>query len=107
MQICFRCGGRKKIYKSGNGYSWVDSGGVLTDCPMCLGVGRIKSAEEFFAENEKQIIHEGNEIPDLKIKTKIISGTAIQVSIDEKIEEEKKQETKTTTKKIIKNKNKK
>lgn len=60
MQRCFRCGGRKKIYKSGNAYSWVDSGGVLSDCPMCLGVGKIKTAEEFFSEQENA----KNEIPD-------------------------------------------
>lgn len=41
--VCFRCHARKKIYKIGNGYSHADTGGLLVDCPMCLGVGKIKS----------------------------------------------------------------
>jgi hypothetical protein len=34
---CFRCRGRGKVYKSGSGYSLIDSGGVEVKCPLCLG----------------------------------------------------------------------
>jgi hypothetical protein len=43
---CPRCLGLKYMYKIGNGYSAVDSGGPKCDCPMCLGKGTIKSLEE-------------------------------------------------------------
>lgn len=38
---CFRCNGAKKLYKVSGGYSAVNMGGVLVDCPLCLGVGQI------------------------------------------------------------------
>jgi len=41
MRRCFRCQGRKKMYKAGSGYSMIDTGGVEVDCPLCLGVGTI------------------------------------------------------------------
>jgi len=39
---CFRCSGRKKVFKSGKGYSLVDMGGEKVDCPLCGGSGKIK-----------------------------------------------------------------
>lgn len=44
---CFRCSGRKKMYQIGKTSIWSheNSGGVLKDCPLCLGTGLIdKSA---------------------------------------------------------------
>ena len=41
MKRCFRCGGRKKIYKVGAGYSMTDMGGVEVTCPLCSGEGNI------------------------------------------------------------------
>lgn len=39
---CMRCKGRKKMYKVGSGYTRENTGGKKIDCPMCLGVGKIK-----------------------------------------------------------------
>jgi CO dehydrogenase/acetyl-CoA synthase beta subunit len=39
---CFRCSGRKKMYKHGSIYNHTDCGGVIVECPMCLGKGVIK-----------------------------------------------------------------
>ena len=36
---CPRCLGRREMYKINGGWSAVDSGGVLMECPMCLGKG--------------------------------------------------------------------
>ena len=36
---CVRCEGRKKIYKNGGGWSWIDTGGVKMNCPLCCGSG--------------------------------------------------------------------
>ena len=44
MRRCIRCSGRKKMYKigkTGSAWSHNNSGGVLTDCPLCLGKGII------------------------------------------------------------------
>ena len=38
---CIRCRGRKKLYKVRGAWSFDNSGGTLTDCPMCLGKGVI------------------------------------------------------------------
>ncbi len=45
MMRCLRCKGRKKLYKKMNNYSYIDTGGSLVDCPLCLGAGEIKSIE--------------------------------------------------------------
>lgn len=45
MQRCMRCHGRKRIFKVGNAYCLVDSGGVAVDCPMCLGKGIIQTLD--------------------------------------------------------------
>lgn len=55
MINCFRCCGRKKLYKKGSGYMLCDSGGVLVDCPLCLGVGKIKELEHSFAEVKETV----------------------------------------------------
>lgn len=39
---CMRCGGRKKLYKVGSGYSKTNCGGVEVNCPLCNGKGEIK-----------------------------------------------------------------
>jgi len=39
---CIRCRGRKKLYKVRGAWSFDNSGGTLTDCPMCLGKGIIE-----------------------------------------------------------------
>ena len=40
---CIRCSGRKKMYQVGKTGCWThhNSGGVLKDCPLCLGKGTI------------------------------------------------------------------
>lgn len=45
---CFRCSGRKKIYKTNGGYSSTDTGGVEVTCPLCNGDGviNVPSLEE-------------------------------------------------------------
>jgi hypothetical protein len=50
---CIRCRGRKKLYKIKGGWSLENSGGTLTDCPLCLGVGLIDKAP--FAIIEEKI----------------------------------------------------
>jgi hypothetical protein len=40
---CMRCNGRKKMYKVQGGYTHTNTGGVLLDCPMCLGNGKVKT----------------------------------------------------------------
>ncbi len=44
---CFRCSGRKKMYQVGKSGVWThdNSGGVLKDCPLCLGKGVIDRPE--------------------------------------------------------------
>lgn len=46
MIRCMRCQGRKKVYKVRNVYSLADTGGVEIDCPLCDGVGKIKTLEK-------------------------------------------------------------
>lgn len=41
MRICFRCSGRKKVFKMGNGYTLTQIGGIETNCPLCKGTGKI------------------------------------------------------------------
>lgn len=38
---CIRCRGRKQLYKTKGGWCFENSGGTLTDCPLCLGKGII------------------------------------------------------------------
>jgi hypothetical protein len=55
-RICIRCRGRKQLYKTMSGWCFDNSGGVIQDCPMCLGKGVIKKipAEELFEKtNDK------------------------------------------------------
>jgi hypothetical protein len=46
MMRCFRCDGRKKMFKINSGYTLVDMGGVSVSCPLCMGEGVIKTLEE-------------------------------------------------------------
>jgi hypothetical protein len=59
-QVCFRCDGRKKIFKIGGGYSHIDMGGQQVDCPMCLGCGSIKTLEAALEEKEELKSGESN-----------------------------------------------
>lgn len=63
-RLCIRCHGRKRLYKAMGGWCFQDMGGVLADCPMCLGEGKIKKtpAEDLFKETEEE------EIKDVKEK---------------------------------------
>ncbi|CAB4127954.1 hypothetical protein UFOVP270_54 [uncultured Caudovirales phage] len=38
---CFRCRGRKKLYKVRGAWSFDNSGGTLQNCPLCEGKGHI------------------------------------------------------------------
>lgn len=46
MVLCLRCRGRKKMYKMGSGYSTENTGGPHVNCPLCLGVGKIKKLSQ-------------------------------------------------------------
>jgi hypothetical protein len=50
---CMRCRGRKKIYKVRNIYSYTNTGGILVDCPMCVGSGRVKTLEGALRDAEQ------------------------------------------------------
>lgn len=43
MVRCMRCKGSKKMYKVRSVYSHTNTGGILQDCPMCLGEGKVKT----------------------------------------------------------------
>lgn len=49
---CIRCSGRKKMYSAMGGWTHQNSGGVLKDCPLCLGVGLIDKSTPSIEENE-------------------------------------------------------
>lgn len=61
-----RCKGKKKIYKIMGGYSHANTGGLLVDCPMCLGEGMILKMEDAL----KKINSEKKDITHAKRKTK-------------------------------------
>lgn len=46
MIRCPRCNGRKRMYKVRSIYSHTNSGGVEVDCPLCLGVGKVKPLDQ-------------------------------------------------------------
>lgn len=46
LRRCFRCSGRKALFKVGGIYSLCDTGGILVDCPLCKGRGTIPSLDE-------------------------------------------------------------
>ena len=50
MKPCVRCRGRKELYKVANIYSYTNTGGVKTKCPLCLGSGEMKSIDEAIEE---------------------------------------------------------
>ncbi len=70
---CIRCRGRKKLYKVRGGWCLENSGGVLTDCPMCLGDGLIDIIMPKFdvepesePEPEKKFTIKAEEIEEIK-----------------------------------------
>jgi len=50
---CIRCKGRKKIFKTGNAYSYTNTGGIEVKCPLCLGEGVTKSLEAAIEDIKK------------------------------------------------------
>ena len=49
---CIRCRGRKKLYKIKGGWSLENSGGTLSDCPLCLGAGLIDKVPSAIIEEK-------------------------------------------------------
>lgn len=41
LETCSKCKGRKTFYTMGGGYSLVNMGGKLVDCPVCEGIGQV------------------------------------------------------------------
>lgn len=52
-RVCIRCKGRKKLYKTGGGWTFENTGGVLTSCPMCNEAGTIPLLENAIEESKK------------------------------------------------------
>jgi hypothetical protein len=69
---CMRCRGQKKMYQVGNNaYSTVNSGGILVNCPMCNGEGKVKTLEQVM--KEKKSFEESSptdELPKRKVRLK-------------------------------------
>lgn len=42
---CVRCKGRKKLFKVHGAYSMTNTGGTEVTCPMCNGLGKMKTLE--------------------------------------------------------------
>lgn len=64
---CIRCNGRKKLYKMNNGYTHVNMGAPLVDCPMCLGIGIMKPlehAKEEIREEAEKIMEKRKSVKD-------------------------------------------
>jgi len=68
--ICPRCSGLKKMYKVGDGWSSVNFGGVKADCPLCVGVGKIKSLETALNELE---VSTPIKSEDLKVHPEVVN----------------------------------
>lgn len=66
LRRCMRCDGRKKMYKTGTAYNHTNTGGVLVDCPLCLGKGTIpkllEQVETFKQEITEKLENEGFEV---------------------------------------------
>lgn len=43
---CYRCCGRKKVYKMMGGYTLENCGGEEITCPLCKGEGKIPDKKE-------------------------------------------------------------
>ena len=82
---CFRCMGRKKMYRINSIYSMTNTGGEEVTCPLCNGTGRIKDLEETVKE-----------IEELKIKLDVQKEKENEI----KKTEEKKPESEKITDKI-------
>jgi hypothetical protein len=65
---CYRCSGRKKLFKINNCYSLTDTGGVEVTCPMCNGTGNIVPLETKIAELKTKNESDRNGIADDKKK---------------------------------------
>lgn len=74
---CFRCRGRKELYKIGTAYSADDTGGVKVKCPMCLGEGKILP---FLNISDEQIIKNIKEIEAAE-KSGLIAKTAEEAEL--------------------------
>lgn len=101
MARCFRCSGRKKMFKFGSGYTLADSGGVLVDCPLCSGTGLIpdqKEIEDIVAEQIKRDAVTNTVIKNEEIKSEIISD---EIKIKKtNLENKDKKNSSTKSKKI-------
>lgn len=65
MRKCFRCSGRKKMYKVGSAWSIHNCGGEYLNCPMCDGTGQIKTLDKL-DEQIKEILTK----PDVKKRSR-------------------------------------
>lgn len=72
---CLRCRGLKKMFKLGNGYSEVDAGGISVDCPMCLGIGTVKTLESVLKEIENKDVKDVEEPKIIKKRRRPKSET--------------------------------
>lgn len=75
MMRCMRCKGRKRIFKVMGGYSFIDTGGVKVDCPMCLGEGKIKTLQATLESIEQELNIETDEKDSQNVKENIVSAT--------------------------------
>lgn len=55
MIRCFRCEGRKRLYKVAGAYSHINTGGAEIDCPMCLGKGEVETLEAVTERGKKKL----------------------------------------------------
>lgn len=87
MIRCYRCGGAKKLYKVGGGYTMVNNGSPLIDCPLCLGKGEIKPLEEVLKDNniESKTVVDKSEKPKELPKKTIIRKKPVSKKTEDKI----------------------
>ena len=96
---CMRCHGERKMYQVGNNaYSCVNSGGILVDCPMCLGKGKTKTLEQAMKDNlgdarRSELAQALEEVVDLSYEKKLIKDFRIGATLDSFLKEEGMLET--------------
>jgi len=61
-----RCKGRKKLYKVRGAYSHTNTGGIEVECPMCNGVGRVKTLDAALKDANEKVKTAPPEKKDLK-----------------------------------------
>lgn len=71
---CIRCKGRKKIYKIMGGYSYINTGGIISDCPMCNGKGTVKTIAAFMEDLKKGETDDGRKEPEIQKTEETISS---------------------------------